>query len=672
MGDNKKMGNKVNNSKLQTEMGSGRRLSAAGMLGLAALVLLTACSTEDGGSANAAPDRTALGIPDGQWPTYGGGPYNQNFSPLTQINKDNVSDLEVAWTYRYGAGEHDLGDLGLDYRFEITPLLIGGVMYISTPSSPRVPELQASITALVPETGEVLWKFDSPYNIHGRGIGYWPGDADTSPRIFFGTDGGYLMAVDATTGELALDFGLNGQIDAYIGVTSEVVGDTRRDSYTIPNPVTIYKDLIITAARPGEAGPPGPRGDIRGFSAKTGRLQWTFHVLPRPGEPNPSELPAVDIPDLSGANVWSTMTLDPENGILFATTGDINGRGIDIPGPEPFANSLLALNADTGEMLWYRKIVFKDRWDWDSPTPTVLMDLEHGGESVPAVLYMGKQGLMFVFNRLTGQPLNGYEMRPAAGSESRPVPSDYWPEQPWPTAPGPITRTGMTRDEIPDLVPGMKEHCEQIWDQYDPISPGLYALPPEDRAQIRAPASTGGPNWGGGSYNPELGYYFINAMEPASIQGPRLDGGPSIGRSAFSFTLEDGTSISCGPTPWGSLIAIDVRNLEIAWRAPLGITEELGEAGLQTGARNLGGNIATASGLVFIGATNDRYFRAFDASTGELLWESLLPAGGHATPVTYMGADGSQYVVMPAGGGTSVGRAEAPRMSDSLVAFKLP
>jgi len=297
------------------------------------LLFLSACSSSDPESSS--PDLVGLGIPEGQWPTYGGGPYNQNFSPLTQINKDNVADLEVAWTYNYGAGDHDLGDQGLDYRFEVTPLLIGGVMYISTPSSPQAPELQASITALVPETGEVLWKYESPDNIHGRGIAYWPGDADTSPRIFFGTRGGYLKAVDATTGELASDFGLNGQIDAYIGVTSEVVGDTRRDTYTIPNPVTIYKDMVITGARPGEAGPPGPRGDIRAFNARTGRLEWTFHVLPRPGEPNPSELTPVDVPDLSGANVWSTMTLDPENGIVYAITGDINGprRGTPVEGP---------------------------------------------------------------------------------------------------------------------------------------------------------------------------------------------------------------------------------------------------------------------------------------------------------------------------------------------------
>ncbi|MDH4124480.1 MAG: PQQ-binding-like beta-propeller repeat protein [Gammaproteobacteria bacterium] len=635
------------------------------------VIVLAACQGGDTGVASTGPDRTTLGIPEGQWPTYGGGPYNQNFSPLVQIDKNNVADLSVAWVFNYGTGEHDLGDLGLDYRFEVTPLLVGGVMYLSTPSSPNAPGVPSTITALVPETGAVLWRYASPYNIHGRGIAYWPGDEQTAPRIFFATDGGLILAIDATTGEPAADFGLQGRIDAYIGVVSEVVGNSRRSTYTIPNPVTIYKDLVITGARPGEAGPPGPRGDIRAFSARTGRLQWTFHTLPRPGEPNASELQPAGVPDLTGANVWSTMTLDPENGLLYATTGDINGprRGTPVDGPEPFANTLLALLADTGELAWYRKITIKDLWDWDLPTPTVLFDLDIDGNTVPAILLTGKQGLVFMFNRLTGESLNGYELRQVPGTD---VPDlDYWPVQPFPAAPEPVARTTMRRDEIPDLVPGMKENCEMLWDRYDPINPGLYGLPQTDRAIIRVPGSTGGPNWGGGSYNPNLGYYFINVQEGVRIQGP-VRSGNERDRTSFDFTMPDGTTLSCGALPWGALVAVDVRNQKIAWKAPLGVTPKLGAAGMQTGARNLGGNISTASGLVFIAASNDAHFRAYDGQTGTVLWDTILPAGGHATPVSYMGADGKQYVVIAAGGGTSVGRADAPHMSDSLVAFRLP
>ncbi len=662
---------------LYTNVSQRDRKSYSRLVGYSLLVAgsvaLAACSREatEVATMPAAADVpwVELGIPDGQWPTYGGGPYNQNYSPLTQINKDNVANLQVAWTFNYGTGQHEMGDAGLDYRFEVTPLLIGGVMYLSTPSHPQAEGVPATITALIPETGEVLWRYESPRNIHGRGIAYWPGDAETAPRIIFATDGGYIMAVNATTGELATDFGLQGVVDAYVGVVSEIVGDSRRSTFTIPNPVTIYKDMIITGARPGEAGPPGPRGDIRAFSTRTGRLQWTFHVLPGPGEANPSELAPVNVPDLTGGNVWSTMTLDPDHGILYATTGDVNGRGVDVAGPEPFANSLVALNADTGELLWYRKMVFKDNWDWDSPTPTVLMDLEHEGETVPAILYTGKQSLVFLFNRLTGESLNGYELREAEAPDE-----SYWPVQPWPSAPGPLSVTGMSREDIADLVPGQKEACEQQWDQLNPVNRGIYGAPVSGRPSIRVPGSTGGPNWGGGSYDPESRYFYLNMQQRISIGGGG-GGGGGFGATApsFTFTTPDGVTLSCVGIPSGALVALNLNNLEIAWKVPLGVDPELGELGLQAGAPNLGGNIVTAGGLVFIGATNERHFRAFDADNGALLWDTVLPASGNSTPITYMGADGNQYVVIAAGGGTSVGRAAAePLMSDSLVAFKLP
>jgi quinoprotein glucose dehydrogenase len=492
------------------------------------------------------------------------------------------------------------------------------------------------------------------------------------------------MAVDVTTGTLAPEFGLNGVIDAYVGVASEIVGESRRDSYTIPNPVTIYEDLIITGARPGEGNPPGPRGDIRAFGAHDGRLEWTFHVAPRPGEPYADlvEQPEENY-DVSGANVWSTMTLDPDNGIVYASTGDLNARR---PGSELFASSLVALDASTGEIVWYQQITHKDMWDWDSPTPAVLMDLERDGETVPAVLLTGKHGLVFLFNRLTGESLNGLEERPTPRTNIPGI--DPWPTQPFPAAPGPVALNGMTRDMIPDYVPGMREHCQAVWDEIDPLSEGLYALPQADRPTIGGPGATGGPNWGGGSYHPELGYYFINVQNRLRMRGPTTSPGNFVVRDleleqsdsqqsqsqrlpSFSYEYE-GHQLSCAAGPIGALVAVDVRNLEIAWQVPLGWEEALGEAGRQIGRPNLGGNMVTASGLVFIGATNDRYFRAFDAESGEMLWETWLPAGAHSTPISYVGEDGDQYVVVVAAGGTSVGRGDAPRMSDSVVAFKLP
>ena len=622
-----------------------------------------------------------------QWPAYGGGDANTNFSTLTQITPKNVSKLKAAWVYHYGAGQSDNGDEGLDFRFEVTPLLVGGVMYISTPASARNPNLKASITALRPETGEVIWKYESPLNIHGRGIAYWPGDDKTAPRIFFGTDQGFIRAVDVTTGQLAPEFGRDGQIDAYVGVASEMVGESRRATFTIPNPVTIYKNLIITGARPGEAGPPAPRGDVRAWDARTGRLVWTFHTVPQPGEPNNETYNADDWRDVSGANVWSTMTLDAENGIVYAPVGDHN---TNVAGSHLYASSLLALDAATGKLKWYRQIVHRDFWDFDAPTPAVLYDhVEADGKKIPAVLFTGKQGLVFLFNRLTGEPINGFEERPVPQPEPD-LGAVSWPTQPFPRAPGPIARVQMTRDEIPDLAPGMKEACTKYWDDNNIVSVPLYAPRQSSKhGTVSYPSPTGGPNWGGGAYNPELGLYFINLQNRAVFRPQAKPGGgvgafdrsvrpgggpprPAPGaRPAppFSFQVKPGLNLSCGATPWGELVAVDVKNQRIAWRSPLGITEALGEKGLNTGAPNLGGSIATKSGLVFIGASNDRRFRAFDAKTGKKLWETELEASAHSTPVTFMGADGKQYVVVAAAGGTSAG---GPRMSDTVVAYRLP
>lgn len=626
-----------------------------------------------------------------QWPAYGGGNAQLNFSPLTQITPRNVKNLKQAWVYRYGAGMVPEGDQGLDYRFEVTPLLIGGVMYISTPASPAKPDLKASVTALRPETGEVIWKYESPLNIHGRGLAYWPGDEKTAPRLIFATDSGMISAVDVTTGRLAPSFGWGGQVDAYVGVVDEIVGETRRSTYTVPNPVSIYKDLIITASRPGEVGPPGPRGDIRAFDARTGRLVWDFHTIPQPGDANHDTWTGDQWRDLTGANVWSTMSVDDQDGIIYAATGDANAP-LGVEGQHLYADTLLAIDARTGKLKWHHQITHHDIWDWDSPTPVVLTDVHQDGKTIPAVILTGKIGLLFMFDRRTGEPLNGFNEKPI------PQPAKPDPEvpatQPFPDAPGPLARTQMTRDEIPDLAPGMKATCQKVWDDNHTVSAPLYApRRAPDHAVITYPSSVGGPNWGGGSFIPDQHLYIVNLQNRVSFSlpvagvamnmhaaplPPGVDGAgaprggpPRGGRPAnpFSFTTPQGVNLSCGALPWSELVAVDVDTKKIVWRSPLGMTEGIGPKGETTGTSSLGGNVATQSGLVFVGATNDRRFRAFDAKTGRKLWETTLEASGAATPVTYMGKDGKQYVVLAAGGGTAIGQKQ---MSDTLVAYALP
>ena len=247
------------------------------------LAILFAISQSGTPSGQQSPD---------QWPNY---QHNSNFSPLTAITPENVKNLVPAWTFNYGAGSSPAGSLGLDYRFEVQPLLIGGVMYFSTPASPSDPNFKSTITALEPETGKVVWQYTTPQRVHGRGLAHWPGNGKVGPRLYFGMDQGYLMAVDMKTGQPAEGFGTNGQIDVYIGVASKEVGESRRSTFTIPNPVSVYKNLIIAGARPGEVGPPQPRGDIRAWDAITGKQVWEFHVIPQSGEANYGTWPSTDV-----------------------------------------------------------------------------------------------------------------------------------------------------------------------------------------------------------------------------------------------------------------------------------------------------------------------------------------------------------------------------------------
>lgn len=623
-----------------------------------------------------------------QWRSYGQNPGSTNFSPLTQITPDNVATLTRAWTFNYGGGTDDNGDRGLDYRWEVTPLIIDGVMYVSTPTNPAKPELKSTITALEPETGKVLWKYESPRNIHGRGLAYWPGDGVVGPRLFFATDQGYLMALDMKTGQPAASFGQEGAVDAYVGVASETVGESRRDTWTIPNPASIYKNLVITGSRPGEAGPPGPRGDIRAWDARTGALVWSFHTVPQPGEANHETYTGDEWKDRSGANVWSTMTVDETNGIVFAPVGDLNGRAA---GPELYSNSLLALDAETGQLKWFKQITHKDLWDWDMPTPPVLVDFKAAdGTTTPAIALTGKQSLLFVFDRLTGRPLHDVVEQPTPRSDD---PNDQaWPTQPFPVRPGPLARTTMTRDEIPNITPEQYAYCTSFWDQNNIKVTGLYGRPSLTTGTLSFPSTLGGPNWGGPSYSPQSGLFIVNVQNmgqyraagpagagfmarprgaaPASgAGGEATSSPPAIVQSGFNYRVDANTVLPCTPTPWGELVAVDINKGEIAWRAPLGSTPGLGEQGRDTGTRNLGGNIQTASGLVFIGATNDRQFRAYDARNGRQLWSVELEASAHSTPITYLGKDGKQYVVVVGAGGTAVG---SRRMSDTLNAFVLP
>lgn len=665
--------------------------------------------------------------PVDQWPNY---MHDSDFSPLTQITPENVSRLTEAWTFHYGAGYLPSGSVSLDYRLEVQPLLVNGVMYLSTPSSPRDPSVKSTITALDPETGKVLWQYKSPLNIHGRGIAYWKGNGKVGPRFFFATDKGYLMALDLQTHEPADDFGTDGQVDAYVGVASSVVGESKRDTFTLPNPVTVYKNLLITGARPGEGSPPEPRGDIRAWDAVTGKLVWDFHTIPWPGEPNHDDWTGDTWKDRSGANVWSSLTADEANGLVFGATGDSN-HADTAPGMNLYANTILALDGDTGKLRWYHQLIHHEASDYDMPTPPLLIYVHQNGRAIPAVFQTGKVHLAYIFNRITGEPIFGMEERPEKGAgpgttgwtvdanhPDRPA------TQPIPLKPPPTGRMFLTRNDLNKMTPEIEKYCSDFWDanHIEDSSPFQQSTPEHPVVQF-----TIGPigGWSPPSYNPQLGLVFVNVTNLATFGTRRFGGGrgaagrggvgvtidpgdapqgavpvggqaavPEAGQGGgrgagrgagattqvpgppggvgFSYRLASGATVSCMAPPYGAMVAIDVNKGEIAWSVPLGVNEslvELGQVGLDSGMPNLGGSIATASGLVFIGASTDHRFRAFDAKTGRKLWEVEVPADAHATPITYMGKDGTQYVVIAAAGGGPL--SPGLHVSDTLIAYKL-
>ena len=473
--------------------------------------------------------------PVDQWPNYMN---NSDFSPLSQITPQNVSRLTEAWTFHYGAGFWpSVSFVDLDYRLEVQPLLVNGVMYISTPASEQDPNLQSTITALQPETGKVLWQYKSPRRIYGRGIAYWKGNGTVGPRLYFGTDKGYLMALDLQTHEPADDFGTDGQVDVYIGVASDVVGESRRDTFTIPNPVTVYKNLLISGARPGEGEPPEPRGDIRAWDAVTGKLVWDFHTIPWPGEANHDDWTGDTWKDRSGCNVWSSLIADEENGLVFGATGDSN-HADTAPGKNLYCNSIIALNGDTGKIKWFQQLIHHDNSDYDMPTPPLLIDVHQNGRVIPAVLQTGKIHLAYIFNRLTGEPIFGMEERPikgaAPGTTGWTADADH-PDriatQPIPLKPPPTGRMFMTRGDINKMTPEIQKYCTDFWDanHIEDGSPFQHSTPEHPVVQFGAPAG----GWSPPSYDPQLGLAFVNVTNSGNFgRGGFGGGGFGAGRGA--------------------------------------------------------------------------------------------------------------------------------------------
>lgn len=592
------------------------------------------------------------------WQTSGHDLGGQRYSPLTQINKANVSDLKIAWTYHLTPQ----GYTGRPRLDEAIPIVVGNHMYIASS--------YGEIIALNATTGQQEWKFKIPDNDNpsARGLAYWPGTKGYPATIVFGSRLGRLYSLNAKSGTLDEKFGDHGVVNLK---TPEVMVTGMNAIYDLPSPPLVFKNLIITGAGTPDAGPNlGPRGDTRAWDARTGKLVWTFHSVPLPGTYGYDTWGGDSARHRSGTNVWGYMTADIKRGILYMPFGAPNNDrvGVDRPGDNLFGSSLVAVDANTGRYLWHFQVVHHDIWDYDTQDPPVLLDVHKDGKTIPAVLTVNKNALVFILNRLTGKPIFGVEERPVPQSH---VPGEQTsPTQPFPVKPEQLSQGALSRDNLYKGEPDHQAYCEKLVDDNHMVLGSTFLPPGYNEITVAPPGTQGGVNYYGGSYDPKLHLFVANVnnlFQPMRVV-KRPDGSFVNNYGVVRF-WDPVKKLPCGPTPWGQLVAVNVDTGEVTYRKTLGVTDSFPPQFQDTGRPGLGGTILTASGLTFVGATDDFRFRAFATATGDKLWEVKLKASVTATPVTYLGSDKRQYVAMMDTGGSQTGSAVT---NDEVIAFALP
>jgi glucose dehydrogenase len=656
--------------------------------------------------------------PTSDWRYYLKDPGGTRYVTLDQINRANVKDLRVAWVYHAGKNSDELKT-----TIECNPLVISGVMYVTSPV--------LEVIALDAATGKEIWKYipfpneprswgswltspaflgllilmalalyslwqsarvktiglqfpllvlliggawlnriplhilPNPMNEQrrqgpNRGLTYWESGADR--RIFF-AGGNRLIALNAGSGKPIAGFGEGGSVDLTRGLGRDVSGMT----YTVTSPGAIYRDLIILGSKVGEGPQAAAPGHVRAFDVRTGRQRWIFHTIPQPGEFGYETWPADAWKRIGGANAWGGLTVDERRGLVFAATGSptFDFYGGDRAGTNLFGNSLLALNAGTGKLVWYYQVVHHDLWDYDLPCPPALVTLRRGGKNIDVAVQLGKNGMVYVLDRDTGKPVFPVEERPTPASD---LPGEQpWPTQPFPVWPPPLARQRIAEADLTDLTP--EAHARAL-EEFRRVKSASIYTPPSKRGAIVPPGFHGGSNWSGASFDPVRGRLVANSNDVPFLQtmrDARFWASYRFGFTGF-YRFADQEGYPAVKPPWGKLTAMDLNNEKIAWQVPLGEFKQLMARGIPpTGTENAGGSVITAGGLVFIGATKDAKFRAFDIDSGRVLWEAQLDTGAHATPSVYS-VNGKQYVVVAAGGGSMV---ETPS-GDEYVAFALP
>ncbi len=637
------------------------------------------------GAASAAPPGRQSDDDESQWGAYGGDPGGNRHAPLSQINRQNVARLQIAWTYR-------TGELGADFAraeklaFEATPILVRDTLYVATPTN--------IVIALDPATGRQRWRYDPRIDrarryseATSRGVSSWIDEtaeptAACAHRIVFGTLDARLIALDGRTGRPCRDFGVGGKVDLGEGVRTGSAGN-----YLVTSPPAIYRNIVIVGSAIGDnGGVEMQRGIVRAFDVRSGKQLWSWDPIPtsadeaaRRGWQPPSAQRT------GAANAWSVISVDAGRGLVFVPTGSASPDffGGERSGDNRYANSLVALHADTGALAWYRQLVHHDLWDYDVPAQPMLIDIERDNKSIPAVVQATKTGMLFVFDRETGEPVYEVVERPVPQSDVDGERNS--PTQPFPATPALVSHAAVTPQDAWGLTFYDRGKCRDLISQYR--SEGIFT-PPSLKGTIQSPGYAGGVNWGSTAFDSErqLVIAAVNHVPMVVTLVPRDQLDAARHSDAWpdsEFAAQTGTpygmrremlaspfGLPCTAPPWGTLAAVDLRRNAIRWQVMLGSTRDMTPWFVPSptlGMPNMGGPIVTDGGLAFIGAAMDNYLRAFDIETGRELWKGRLPAGGQATPMSYE-ANGRQFVVIAAGGHGGLGT----KRGDYLVAFALP
>jgi quinoprotein glucose dehydrogenase len=639
--------------------------------GLSALVVSCAVTAASHGHA--------AGPPSGDWPVYGHDPGSTRFSPLAQINRDNVSTLTVAWTFHTG----DVSDGKGNRRrsgFEATPIVVDGTLFLTTGFN--------RIIALDPATGAQRWAFDPQTTLTAgygdglinRGVATWldPERGAGQPcrrRLYEATLDARLVSIDAGTGQACADFGTHGEV-SLSGIARYSLG-----RYHMTSPPAVIDNLVVVGSSIDDNSRVDmPAGVVRAFDARTGAMRWAWDPLP----PNEAE-PAADPTKrwrTGAANAWSILAVDPERHLVFVPTGSASPDyfGGLRPGDDKWANSVVALRAATGEVAWGFQLVHHDLWDYDTASGPLLATLTRDGRQVPVVVQGNKTGFVYVLNRETGVPVFPVEERPVPKSD---IPGEAAsPTQPFPVSLPALSRQHVSADDAWGATPEERDACRARMTGLR--NDGIFT-PPSLQGSLVMPAHVGGMNWSGYAYDASRHLLIVNTnnlaakvklIPQAAFNDPaqRTEKGEYTGQAGtpygmFRTFLMSPSGLPCIAPPWGTLAALDLSSGTIRWRVPLG-TFNPANPSTPAGALSLGGPIVTAGGLVFIAGTWDPFIRAFDVETGRELWKTKLPFAGHATPMTFqVSQDGKQYVVIAAGGHAHIDEQPA---GDALVAFALP